>query len=614
MTKNKLKKLCFGALSAIFICNLNVSNTYASSEKESRMPAKNYNDGYYYSHSVSDNIANNKNWMAFIDSNKKISELSVPGTHDTMANYELTHMVRTQAMSLRGQLDSGIRFLDIRCNYDGNQFKINHGPIGLKYNFDDVLGTVSSFLEDNPTEAVFMRVKQENSKYSDSEFHEKLKEYENKYSKYFWQNYDNYTNNPKLGDVRGKIVVFNDVFGSSVGLDYRSTDKQDNYNIDTNWSLYYKWEDIKNHLDKARNGDMNKIYINYLSASGGSFPYFVASGQSSPEMSAPRLATGLVGPAFNGWYPDFPRGPLNDILFEGTNILTTSNINNNQGRVGIIVSDFPGSGLINSIISKNDFGTSQYISVGGVNYDGDRRVEGLRINIDYNNNYLYLTNRINEPIHAGFNDEFFELKLLDKNRNEKESIKLNGIDTPSDYKFDYINFTKFDIGDILQVSHKEPFRLNVNGKTQELETELYEITDNGLKNLGLPINNSSIKISGSGGGSFELILNNNKISLANRIGGSFGTRNFIGSGHYIEIDIFSKDYLIKGTSRLYWDMYPVSIELNKLQNINYEYGDIIRIRHKEPQYIDINAPILGEKLTGNFQEYTITELGLKPKN
>ena len=59
-------------------------------------------------------------------------------------------------------------------------------------------------------------------------------------------------------------------------------------------------------------------------------------------------------------------------------------------------------------------------------------------------------------------------------------------------------------------------------------------------------------------------------------------------------------------------MYPVSIELNKLQNINYEYGDIIRIIHKEPQYIDINAPILGEKLTGNFQEYTITELGLKP--
>lgn len=217
-----------------------------------------------------------------------------------------------------------------------------------------------------------MRIKQENSKYSDIEFHQKLKEYENKYFKYFWQNYDNYTSNPKLGDVRGKIVVFNDVFASNVGLSYRNTDKQDNYNIDTNWSLYYKWEDIKNHLDKARNGDINKIYINYLSASGGSFPYFVASGQSSPEMSAPRLATGLVGPAFNGWYPDFPRGPLNDILFEGTNILTTSNINNNQGRVGIIVADFPGSGLINSIISKNDFGTSEYISVGGVNYDGDK--------------------------------------------------------------------------------------------------------------------------------------------------------------------------------------------------------------------------------------------------
>lgn len=33
MTKNKLKKLCFGVLSAIFIFNINVNNTYASAEK-----------------------------------------------------------------------------------------------------------------------------------------------------------------------------------------------------------------------------------------------------------------------------------------------------------------------------------------------------------------------------------------------------------------------------------------------------------------------------------------------------------------------------------------------------------------------------------------------------
>lgn len=499
MIGKKLKKISIGLLSIIFSCNINTS--YAINKDMMRTPGKNYNNGYYYSHGVSERISDNKNWMAFIDDNKNISELSVPGTHDTMANYELTHMVRTQAISLKGQLDSGIRFLDIRCNYNDNQFKINHGPIGLKYNFDDVLNTVSKFLDENPTESVFMRIKQEHSKYSDYEFDKKLKEYESKYSKYFWKN-TSYTNNPKLGDVRGKIVVFNDVFGSTVGLDYRSTDKQDNYSLDTNWSLYYKWEDIKNHLNKTRNGNKNKIYINYLSASGGSFPYFVASGQSSPEMSAPRLATGLVGPAYDGWYPDFPRGPLNDILFEGTNILTTSNIINNKGRVGIIVADFPGKGLIDSIISKNDFGTNNYISIGGVNYNGDKEVEGLKININYYNKYLFLTNRINEKIHAGFgNNKYFKLKLLDKNNKEKTSIELMGNDIPSDSKYDKLNFIKFEFGDIIEIYHEEPFRVNLNvsiagEQDKNNKIQKYRITENGLQSLerNNPLPNAIYKV------------------------------------------------------------------------------------------------------------------------
>lgn len=603
MKKSILKRLTVGMLVSIMM--LNIGDIYA----EARTLKKNYNKGYYYSHGMSGAVSNNKNWMGFIDDNKNISELSIPGTHDTMANYELTNMVRTQSMSLQGQLESGIRYIDIRCNYADGKFKINHGPIGLKYDFDDVLNVVTKFLKENPTESVFMRIKQENSNKSDYEFDLKLKEYVGKYHEYFWQN-TTYTHNPKLGDVRGKIVVFNDVWGSSVGLNYRSIDKQDNYNLDTNWSLYYKWQDIKNHLNKARNGDKDTVYMNYLSASGGSFPYFVASGQSSPEMSAPRLSTGLVGPVFKDWYPDFPRGNADDILFEGTNILTTANIENNPGRVGIIAADFPGKGLIDTVISKNDFGTKDYISVGGVNYNGDVALEGLRINLDYSNKYIYLTNRINESIHAGFgNSKFFKFRLLDKNNNEKVSVELNGNDKPTDSKYDKLNFVKFEEGDIVEIYHEEPFRLIISDNKQYTKEQSYIITKNGLEVKDEIINNSVVKISGSGGASFDLVFNKNKITVANKTGEYFGKK--YSNGYYAEVGIFTNDGRLKGQSRIYWNTYSTNVELDKLNNINYEYGDILKISHQEPKYVKIKAPILGEQSSTNYQQYEITKLGLK---
>ena len=605
MKKSILKKLITGALTCSVILNF---GTFCS---EAKTPKKNYNSGYYYSHGVSGAVSNKKNWMAFIDDDKYISELSVPGTHDTMANYELTNMVRTQSMSLMGQLESGIRYLDIRCNYSDGKFKINHGPIGLKYDFDNVLTTVTNFLKENPTESVFMRVKQEHSKKSDHDFHLKLKEYVDKYKSYFWEN--NKTDNPKLGDVRGKIVVFNDVWRSDIGLEYSSIRIQDNYNLDTNWSLYYKWEDIKKHLDEARKGSKEKIYMNYLSASGGVFPYFVASGQSSPEMSAPRLSTGLAGPVFKNKYPDFPRGDVEDILFEGTNILTTANIANNAGRVGIVVADFPGKGLIDTVISKNDFGTKDYISIGGVNYSGDTALEALRINFDYSNKYIYLTDRIDEPIHAGYgHSKFFEFKLLSKYGKVKEHTTLNGNDKPSDSKYDKLNFVKFEEGDIVELYHNEPFRLIIGGKNrknQSTNKKTYVVTNNGLEAKEDSIDNSVVKISGSGGASFDLVFNNNKVTVTSKSGEYFGKT--YKSGYYIEVGIFTEDGGLRNQSRIYWNTHSRNIELDKLNGINYEYGDILKIAHQEPEYIDIKSPILGEKKVTNYQEYEITPSGLK---
>ena len=118
---------------------------------------------------------------------------------------------------------------------------------------------------------------------------------------------------------------------------------------------------VKKHILKAKNGHQDTLYMNYLSAAKGSFPYFVASGHSSHGTSAPRLSTGLTTPGWSSSYPDFPRVScfigICTIAFEGINTLTANYIARrdiaSDRLPGIIMADFPGKRLIDNIIHLN---------------------------------------------------------------------------------------------------------------------------------------------------------------------------------------------------------------------------------------------------------------------
>ncbi|MCX6112934.1 MAG: hypothetical protein NTY22_06625 [Proteobacteria bacterium] len=105
------------------------------------------------------------------------------------------------------------------------------------------------------------------------------------------------------------------------------------------------------------------LVCNFLSGSYGSFPYFVASGHSSPGTNAPRLWTGLAGSksGMASKYPDFEHRtygtkklPQASIWFTGTNDLSVQWLRNNHPKyTGIIFADFPGKDLIGEIIDAN---------------------------------------------------------------------------------------------------------------------------------------------------------------------------------------------------------------------------------------------------------------------
>src|SRR6266487_4141969 len=89
-------------------------------------------------------------WMRWVPDNKRLSELSLPGTHDTMALYG-GGIAETQSLPLRAQLDAGIRVLDIRCRHIEDVFAIHHGVVFEHAYFGaDVLKVCYEFLQDNP--------------------------------------------------------------------------------------------------------------------------------------------------------------------------------------------------------------------------------------------------------------------------------------------------------------------------------------------------------------------------------------------------------------------------------------------------------------------------------
>lgn len=303
----------------------------------------------------------NPGWMARLANGVKLSQLSIPGTHDTMSHHG-GDAVMTQSMDLATQLNSGIRALDIRCRHINNAFAIHHGFVYQQANFDDVMKAVTAFLAAHPTETVLMRVKEEyDAKGNSRDFAATFADYMARYPGKFWK----YTSdNPTLGEVRGKIVLLQN-FSSATqyGIKWGSLNIQDDYNFGTNWDLESKWNKVARQMDAAKADGGAAIYVNFLSGSGGSFPYFVASGHSSPGTGAPRLATGKTTPGWKNCCKMFPRVEcaigICTIAFEGTNVLFGTRLlayNNAQKakfHVGIVMADFPGYGLIQAIVSQN---------------------------------------------------------------------------------------------------------------------------------------------------------------------------------------------------------------------------------------------------------------------
>jgi 1-phosphatidylinositol phosphodiesterase len=306
-----------------------------------------------YNHQTSGYV--NTTWMSLLDNGIPLRKLTIIGSHSSMGTGAWGDAFQTQSNSLMAQMQMGMRALDIRCRHYNNQFPIHDRLVYLNTDFGAVLSTVSTFLQTYPMETVLIHVVEEYSPSGNTRtFEDTFISYKNTYSTIIW---NPTTQNPVLGEVRGKIVIIQDFSGLSIhGLMYSTFTVLPHKWFSTNWDQYDKWMAVKSFL--ASSNTVGDSMLSFWTGHGGSFPYFVASGKSSPGNTAPRLATGLTTPGFSSSYPDFPRVGcfigICTIAFEGINILGYNYINNNNLKyLGIVFTDFLGDILLQKAVGLN---------------------------------------------------------------------------------------------------------------------------------------------------------------------------------------------------------------------------------------------------------------------
>lgn len=235
--------------------------------------AADYDAAYYLGSNGDGDFKDYKNWMSRLSDNTLLSELALPGTHDssTFTSY-LNGFVKTQSRTFSQQFKDGIRFFDIRIRHTGNKFALHHGSVFLDNFFGDFLNQLFFFLRDNPTETVFFRLKEDHD--PDDNNNRRLQEtlVEYLYEKDIHSKYVN-TNDLKkpikLKDVRGKfIIVSNMLEFHFYGIPYGgwSFDIQDDHDSFAVYELNDKFVKVREQIDKARSGSKDTFYVNYLSA------------------------------------------------------------------------------------------------------------------------------------------------------------------------------------------------------------------------------------------------------------------------------------------------------------------------------------------------------------
>jgi 1-phosphatidylinositol phosphodiesterase len=332
----------------------NIDDLKKSSYSESSNPKKCFED-----------------WMKEIPDNVLLSSLTIPGTHDSCA-YKIkglaniiSYAARTQTWDLENQLKAGLRYFDARLRLFNNTLHCFHGPIDLIDTFDIILKALVNFVTKHKSETIMMQLV---SEYDDTNCTKTMEEMYEEYTHDYKDLIKEYDGNvPTMGEVRGHIFFIKIFKGSTRSIP--------NFYIQNYWScntiskIGKKKKKIRTQFHRSlTENDESNFFLNYLSCSSD---YILMSPLAAAK-------------------------ECNKVVFDY------------KGRLGIVLCDFPGEGLIEYLIMQN-FGEEK------------TKEKELNSNIDANSN-IDVDSNVN--LNAAEN-EMSSIVLLESNTIDENFPNIN---------------------------------------------------------------------------------------------------------------------------------------------------------------------------------------------
>jgi len=235
------------------------------------------------------------NWMSYISNSAPLSQLTIPGTHESSSadGGVFPSEAQCQDENIAQQLADGTRYFDFRCENQGHglpdALAMYHGDFYEGSYLDTSLASIYTFLAAHPTETVLVSFLETDTS-TGSAFADDISDYIQANESYWY--FGNTT--PTLGSVRGKIVLFNrygtQSNGQTIGIDCLGWEDnvsfcnagsanynggpnvyvQDLYNppggINSGTVEANKWTAISQQITNAwGDNNMNNFYFNNLS-------------------------------------------------------------------------------------------------------------------------------------------------------------------------------------------------------------------------------------------------------------------------------------------------------------------------------------------------------------
>lgn len=340
------------------------------------------------------------NWMGALPGNLKISDISIPGTHDSGACnlHNNQDSMSTQRYYIDELLNCGVRHLDLRTGLDdSNNVRIVHSTcharnqISEDLTFNETLQWIDSFLETNPTETIILQIKMDDGgDECTRKTFQQLEAVAKEENSRIWAG----DHVPTLDEVRGKLLVISRLDPEKLQGDYSIV--KDGKELQ--WALdCHDWKDSKDFAsDLTAYGSNYEVWTqdNWNRSASHKMSYIRATlfgnqddGYTNGTMYRYNEAKKAGKDAWIFNYTSANNGstenPFNiskDVhqwIYDSSDYSSSQRLVCEDTFTGIMAFDYM-DGLMATKIYKTNF-NRQYITIHGVTADGKEPIDPLTL-------------------------------------------------------------------------------------------------------------------------------------------------------------------------------------------------------------------------------------------